>query len=157
MIAAHLAEGATGRTLHDWLAQALGSDGYAAQLAERCERLEVGKDAVIAVQGEPASSMHFILEGRIGIIVELDDGRLVRVRSLGPHTTIGEMGLITRQKRRATIKAEIPSVLYELSANAYERLNQENSGLAQALLTYIVKVMAERLSFASKVIGVLRR
>ena len=67
------------------------------------------------------------------------------------------MGLITRQKRSATIKAEIPSVLYELSANAYEGLEQENSGLAQALLTYIVKVMAERLSFASNVIGVLRR
>jgi sulfate permease, SulP family len=86
----------------------------------------------------------------------MDDGRLVRVRSLGPHTTIGEIGLIS-QKRSATIKAEIPNVLYELSANAYERLKQENSGLAQALLTYIVKVMAERLSFASKVIGVLRR
>ena len=157
VIVAHLAEGATGRTLHEWLVQALGSDDYAAQLAKRCQRLEVGKDAVIAVQGEPASSMHFILEGRIGIIVEMDDGRLVRVRSLGPHTTIGEMGLITRQKRSATIKAEVPSVLYELSANAYERLKQENSGLAQALLTYVVKVMAERLSFASKVIGVLRR
>ena len=48
-------------------------------------------------------------------------------------------------------------MLYELSADSHERLKQENSALAQALLTYIVKVMAERLSFASKVIGVLRR
>ncbi len=157
VIAAHLAEGTKARTLRDWLAQALGSDDYAAQLAELCQRLEVGKDAIIAAQNEPANSMHFILEGRIGIIVEMDDGRLVRVRSLGPHTTIGEMGLITRQKRSATIKAEVPSVLYELSAGAYERLKQANSALAQALLTYIVRVMAERLSFASKVIGVLRR
>jgi SulP family sulfate permease len=38
-----------------------------------------------------------------------------------------------------------------------ERLKGENSALAQALLTYIVRVMAERLSFASRVIGVLRR
>ena len=38
--------------------------------------------------------MHFILEGRIGIIVKMDNGRMIRVRSLGPHTTIGEMGLI---------------------------------------------------------------
>ena len=30
--------------------------------------------------------MHFILEGRVGIIVAFDDGRSVRVRSLGPHT-----------------------------------------------------------------------
>ena len=118
---------------------------------------EVSKDTIIAEQGDPARSMHFILEGRIGIIVKMDDGRLIRVRSLGPHTTIGEMGLITRQKRSATIRSEVPSVLYELNADAYERLKRENGALAQALLTYIVQVMAERLSFASKVIGVLRR
>lgn len=63
----------------------------------------------------------------------------------------------TRQKWSATVRAEVRSVLYELSADSHERLKQENSALAQALLTYIVKVMAERLSFASKVIGVLRR
>jgi sulfate permease, SulP family len=48
-------------------------------------------------------------------------------------------------------------VLYELGADAYERLKRENSALAQALLTYIVRVMPERLSFASRKIGVLRR
>jgi sulfate permease, SulP family len=91
------------------------------------------------------------------IIVKMDDARSIRVRSLGPHTTIGEMGLITSQLRSATIQAEIPSVLYALSADAYERIKRENGALAQALLTYVIQVMAERLSFASKVIGVLRR
>ena len=67
------------------------------------------------------------------------------------------MGLITRQLRSATIQAEIDSVLYALSVEAYERLKCENSAAAQALLTYMVRVMAERLSFASRVIGVLRR
>jgi SulP family sulfate permease len=157
VIATHLAESGTAASLRDWLTQALGSAEYAEQLFQLCERLEVGKDTIIAEQGDPAHSMHFILEGRIGIIVKMDDGRMIRVRSLGPHTTIGEMGLITRQKRSATIKAEVPSVLYELNADAYERLKRENGALAQALLTYIVRVMAERLSFASKVIGVLRR
>ena len=101
--------------------------------------------------------MHFILEGRINILVKMDDGRLIRERSLGPHTTTGEMGLISKQLRSATIQAEVPSVLYVLSAEAYERIKRENDDLAQALLTYVVGVMAERLSFASKVIGVLRR
>jgi sulfate permease, SulP family len=59
--------------------------------------------------------------------------------------------------RSATIQAEVPSVLYELSVDTYERLKNENIALAQALLTYIVRVMAERLNFASRVIGVLRR
>jgi SulP family sulfate permease len=101
--------------------------------------------------------MHFIVEGRVGIMVQLEDGRSIRVRSLGAHTTIGEMGLITGQLRSATIKAEMDSVLYALSRDAYERLKRENRQLSQALMTYVITVMAERLSFASKVIGVLRR
>jgi sulfate permease, SulP family len=56
--------------------------------------------------------MHFIVEGRIGVMVEMEDGTSIRVRSLGSHTTIGEMGLITRQLRSATIQAELNSVLY---------------------------------------------
>jgi SulP family sulfate permease len=90
-------------------------------------------------------------------MVKLEDGRSVRVRSLGPHTTIGEMGLITHQLRSATIQAETDSMLYALSTEAYERLKSENRPLHQALLSYVVAVMAERLSFASNTIGVLRR
>jgi SulP family sulfate permease len=157
VIATHLAEGSGGSTLRDWLSRALGSPKLGEQLAALCQRLEVGKGEIIAEQGTPARSMHFILEGRINILVKVDDGRLIRVRSLGPHTTTGEMGLISKQLRSATIQAEVPSVLYVLSAEAYERIKRGNDDLAQALLTYVVSVMAERLSFASKVIGVLRR
>lgn len=157
VIATHLAEGSGGSTLRDWLSRALGSPKLGEELAALCQRLEVGKGEIIAEQGTPARSMHFILEGRINILVKMDDGRLIRVRSLGPHTTTGEMGLISKQLRSATIQAEVPSVLYVLSAEAYERIKRGNDDLAQALLTYVVSVMAERLSFASKVIGVLRR
>ena len=101
--------------------------------------------------------MHFILEGRIGITVDVGEGRTMRVRSLGRHTTIGEMGLITHRPRSATIQAEAPSVLYELTSEAYEKLKIEQPALSQGLLGYIVSVMAERLSFANRVVGVLQR
>ncbi|HVQ10634.1 MAG TPA: SulP family inorganic anion transporter [Methyloceanibacter sp.] len=157
VIAAHSRERGDGRGLREWFTQALGNADYAEQLIACCQRLDVRQDEIIASQGEPADCMHFILEGRVGITVKFDDGRSIRVRSLGPHTTIGEMGLITRQLRSATIQAEIDSVLYALSVEAYERLRSENRPLHQALLSYVVTVMTERLSFASKTIGVLRR
>ena len=84
-------------------------------------------------------------------------GPPVRVRSLGPHTTIGEMGLIARQPRSATMQAELVSVLYELSVSAYEHIKSENAALNHALLTYVIAVMSERLSFANRAIGVLQR
>src|SRR5262249_25327097 len=91
-----------------WLSEALGSPQHAQRLAEYCRRREVQPGVIIARQGEAADAMHFLLDGRVGIIVELAEKRTMRVRSLGLHTTIGEMGLITRRLRSATIQAEAP-------------------------------------------------
>ena len=157
LIDEHRTQGGGSRNLLDWLSQAFRSAEQARELAEACERLDVAKDELIALQGDTASSMHFILEGRVAVLVETSDGRIVRVRSLGSHTTVGEMGLITSQRRSATIQAEVPSVLYALSAHAYERIKRENGPLAQALMTYVIAITSERLSFASRAIGVVRR
>ena len=157
IIEAHRAQGSETRSLRAWLSEALGDPQLADRLAEYCRRLEVRAGDIIARQGDAAAAMHFILEGRVGIIVDLPEGRSMRVRSLGRHTTVGEMGLITRSPRSATIQAEAASVLYELDAEAFERIKREHPALSQALLAYVVRVMAERLSFANRAIGVLQR
>ncbi len=157
IIAAHSSGTGEAGSLHDWLTEALGDPGLADQLAQACRRLEFQPGEVLAEQGAPADSMHFILEGRVGIIVNLGEGRSIRVRSLGRHTTIGEMGLITGRPRSATVQAEVASVAYELPAAAFARLKAEEPALAQALLIYVIGVMTERLSFASRLIGVLQR
>jgi sulfate permease, SulP family len=157
IIEAHRAEGGELRSLRAWLSDALGGAEFADRLAKYCRRLEVHTGEIIARQGEAAASMHFILEGRVGIIVDLPEGRAVRVRSLGRHTTVGEMGLITRRSRSATIQAEAASVLYELDADAFASIKRDDPALSQALLGYVIGVMTERLSFANRVIGVLQR
>jgi len=100
--------------------------------------------------------MHFILAGRIGIFVAAAD-RMVRVRSLGRHTMIGEMGLITGRPRSATIRSEAASVLYELPLGVYEQVMRQDPALGQALLKLVIEAMSERLSFANRVITALQR
>ncbi|MFZ0609984.1 MAG: SulP family inorganic anion transporter [Xanthobacteraceae bacterium] len=156
IIEAHRTAAGDERSLRVWWTDALGA-ANADRLAEFCLRCEVPAGQIIAREGEPAASMHFILEGRIGIVADMGEGRTMRLRSLGPHTTIGEMGLITGYARSATIAAEADSVLYELTAEAYERIKREQPALSQALLGYIVSVMSERLSFANRAVGVLQR
>jgi len=48
-------------------------------------------------------------------------------------------------------------VLYELTADAFDQIRREQPALGQALLSYVVGVMAERLSFANRAVGVLQR
>ena len=157
IIATHRKDDGAIQSLREWLSEALGSVEYADMLAQRCKRIQFGPGEIIARQGEPSQSMHFILEGRVAIVVDIGNGRTVRVRSLGRHTTIGEMGLITQRPRSATIEAEVESVVYEFREEDYEQLKNEKPALTQALLTYVIRVMAERLGFASRLIGVLQR
>ena len=157
IIETHRTGGDDAGSLRTWLTEALGDAHLADRLTEYCRRLEVHEGDVIAHQGDTAGAMHFILEGRIGIVVDLGDGKTMRVRSLGRHTTIGEMGLITGRPRSATIVAESESVLFELTAEAYARIKKDDPALSQALLGYVVAVMSERLSFANRAVGVLQR
>jgi sulfate permease, SulP family len=143
--------------LRGWFTQILGTEEDAAELIRCCERLEVEAGDIIVRTGDPASSMHFILDGRVGVMITHDHGTTSRVRSLGRYTTIGEMGLVLLAPRSATIQAELASTLYVLSADQFETIKREKPILGQKLLTYFVSVMAERLTFANRMIGVLRR
>ncbi|MBR0773931.1 SLC26A/SulP transporter family protein [Bradyrhizobium diazoefficiens] len=143
--------------LHGWFAGMLDSDRDADELIRRCQRLEVDAGEIIVQAGDLADSMHFILDGRVGVMVPAEEDRTTRVRSLGRYTTIGEMGLVSRAPRSATIQAEVDSVLYVLNTHQFEALKSEDPELSHKLLTYFVSVMAERLTFANRTIAVLRR
>jgi sulfate permease, SulP family len=144
-------------SLRGWFTQILGTERDAAALMRRCERIEVDAGETIVRAGDAADSMHFILDGRVGIMIPADEDRTTRVRSLGRYTTIGEMGLVSHAPRSATIQAEVASILYVLSADQFEAIKADDPSLSQKLLTYFVAVMAERLTFANRTIAVLRR
>ena len=157
LIAQHQGRARDEASLRDWFTQILGNADDANELIRRCERIEVDAGQIVVSAGEAAGSMHFILDGRVGVMVAAENGGTMRVRSLGRYTTIGEMGLVSQAPRSATIQAEVASVLYALSAREFEAIKREHPVLGQKLLTYFVSVMAERLTFANKMIAVLRR
>jgi SulP family sulfate permease len=143
--------------LRDWLTQILDSGDDAEELARCCQRIEVEAGDIIVRAGDDADSMLFILDGRVGIMMANDAGRSTRLRSLGRYTTIGEMGLVSHVPRSATIQAETSSVLYVLNRHQFDAIKSEYPELSHKLLTYFVSILAERLSFASRTIAVLRR
>jgi SulP family sulfate permease len=157
VIAQHQGRAQEEASLRDWFTQILGDEHDATALMHHCERIEVATGDTLVRAGDAADSMHFILEGRVGIMVPAGDDRTTRVRSLGRYTTIGEMGLVAHTPRSATIQAEDASILYVLSADQFEAIKTDDPALSQKLLTYFVTVMAERLSFANRTIAVLRR
>jgi len=81
-------------------------------LAER--RFDAG--ATIFAEGEPGRSMFVVHSGDLVVSKLGDSGRSIRMTDLGPGDFFGEMTLIEMQNRSATVVAEGPTVLYELTA-----------------------------------------
>src|SRR5207249_7534885 len=75
-----------------------------------------GLGARSVAEGEPGRSMYIVHSGELVVSKIGESGRAIRMTRLGPGDFFGEMTLIEPQNRSATVIAETPTVLYELTA-----------------------------------------
>jgi CRP/FNR family cyclic AMP-dependent transcriptional regulator len=87
-------------------------DVLVSMLVER--RFEAG--ATVVAEGEPGRSMFIVHSGELVVSKFGESGRVICMARLGPGDFFGEMTLIEMQNRSATVEAESPTVLYELTA-----------------------------------------
>ncbi|MGH9245160.1 MAG: PIG-L family deacetylase [Acidimicrobiales bacterium] len=69
-------------------------------------------------QHEPATSLHFILSGEVDVIEEQTDGTVQTVRRLGPGEFFGELGVVARGARTASVVAVEPTTCLVMSPGA---------------------------------------
>jgi CRP/FNR family transcriptional regulator, cyclic AMP receptor protein len=77
-------------------------------------RFDVG--VTVVAEGEPGRSMYIVHSGELVVSKLGESGRTIRMTGLGPGDFFGEMTLIEMQNRSATVVADSPTVLYELTA-----------------------------------------
>ena len=89
-----------------------GLDLFISMLVER----RFGAGATVVAEGEPGRSMFIVKSGRLAVSKRAGSGSVIPLSSLEPGDFFGEMTLIEMQNRSATVVAEAPTVLYELTA-----------------------------------------
>jgi CRP/FNR family transcriptional regulator, cyclic AMP receptor protein len=89
-----------------------GLDLLISMLVER--RFDAG--ATVVAEDEPGRSMFIVRSGRLAVSKRTQGGSVVRMSVLERGDFFGEMTLIEMQNRSATVVAESPTVLYELTA-----------------------------------------
>ncbi len=137
--------------LHDFHPWRVDTSG----LLNYMERIEVDKNHYLILQGDPSDELFFIEKGKVKVVVELDNGRTMRVRSMGAGTVVGEIGLYLGQPRLASVVTEEPCAIYRLNADSLAKMEQENSGLAAAFHEFMVRVLAERVTQQNRTLRAL--
>jgi SulP family sulfate permease len=106
-------------------------------------------------QGDMPDNLYLIESGKVAVMLEIDDGRTIRLRTMGSGTVLGEMGLYTKKPRSATAVTEEPSSLYSLSNESFHRMQAEDPEVALSFHRFVVCSLADRIVFSNEEVKAL--
>lgn len=107
-----------------------------------CERRTLPAGTVIVRQGEPADSFYVLARGRVELSVQPPTGSEIVVAHLEAVDFFGEVGVLQRRPRTATVRAvDGPVTVLEIPRERFE----EMVGDSGALRDDLVRVTGERL------------
>jgi CRP-like cAMP-binding protein len=119
-------------------------DGGSLQTLIHHSRLvTLGAGDVLFRQGDPADSLYVVVEGAVVPIAEGERRHKLAVLERG--TFFGEIGLLTRQPRNATIEAIVDTRLLSIDRRLVRRLIADEPSVAKGILRFLRARMLDRL------------
>ena len=132
--------------IEDMLSQApiLGSLSPAEvhQLALAARPLLLGPTQRFVVEGLEGTSLFLIGAGHVEVRLRTDDGGDWLADTMGPGEIVGEMALLTGERRTATVRSVSETVIYEIGRQQYEPVLKAHPELRDELIA----VMDDRLA-----------
>ncbi|MBC7795120.1 MAG: cyclic nucleotide-binding domain-containing protein [Clostridia bacterium] len=136
-------------TVQNLLQTTLGNVLAGAELSElvhaSAER-SVGRGAYLFRAGDMGTALYVVVDGALDIVVgRAATGESV-VATLGPGQLIGEIELLTRTPRVASVLATEETNVLEISASHLDQMHRENRPVAAKLMQAIARLLARRLA-----------
>jgi SulP family sulfate permease len=151
----HEVGAASTHSFESWLQSEFGGTVDFARIASymQCQELNTGE--FLFRQGEPSDSVVLQASGCVAITIIDEHGRPIRLRRMIGHTVVGEMGFYRGVPRTASVVAEGPTVIYRLTQEAFDKMQEEDPTSAAALHKLIIRLLSDRLEFANREISAL--
>src|SRR5689334_16568561 len=122
----------------------LSNDALSA-LAQKTSTRKLKKDDVLMRKGETGDSLFLIHEGWVKIVTEDSKGDELILNKCGPGEAIGEMALLDRGPRSATVIATEDASVLELKQDAFQEIMDQRPDVSLS----IIRKYSERLRFAT--------
>jgi len=106
---------------------------------------------VVFRSGDPGSSLYLVTQGRASVHILHDDGD-IRLATFAPGAVFGELALLDRGPRSATITADEDIKAFGLSEVSFAVLCQQQPDLAIKLLTALGRELSVRIRYANMTI-----
>jgi CRP/FNR family cyclic AMP-dependent transcriptional regulator len=109
------------------------------------------KNAVVLTEGEMGDSLYMIQSGKVKVFIGDEDGREIILKIMGPGAFFGEMSMIDKQPRSASVTTIEPSTFQVLTHAMFEKCVEQAPHIAQV----VMQILAHRVREADRKIGTL--
>jgi len=109
------------------------------------------KNAVVLTEGEAGDSLYMIQSGKVKVFIGDEEGREIILKILGPGSFFGEMSMIDKQPRSASVTTLETSTFLVLQHTAFEKCVEQ----APTIGNMVMQILAQRVREADRKIGTL--
>ncbi|WP_147821223.1 SulP family inorganic anion transporter [Salidesulfovibrio onnuriiensis] len=113
------------------------------------KRIYIKGDPVIR-QGDSSDTMYFVESGTLNVELEVEGGKTLRLKKVGPGAVFGEMGIYTNTPRSATVRAAEKCIVYQMTRTKLEQLEKRAPVLVTAINRFLINMLADRLADANR-------
>jgi CRP-like cAMP-binding protein/Fe-S-cluster-containing hydrogenase component 2/thioredoxin reductase len=125
------------------------SDEELAAVAERAKVNDFKPGAVIFTEGDEADTLHLIRSGSVAVSRNIG-GREIVTSYVAAGNYVGEMGLMGRTRRAATVRANVATETVSLGAADFDALLARNPELRQKVQALVRRRLAENARIAAQ-------
>src|SRR6202165_678850 len=109
------------------------------------------KNAVVLTEGEMGDSLYMIQSGKVKVFIGDEEGREIILKILSPGAFFGEMSMIDKQPRSASVTTIEASTFLVLGHAPFERCVEQ----APRIANLVMQCLAQRVREADRKIGTL--
>jgi CRP/FNR family transcriptional regulator, cyclic AMP receptor protein len=131
-----------------WMKSALGKDLTEAEARElhlTSRRETYGDGECIFEEGSAAEEFFLIVQGEVDVLKRLDGSRTAVIATLGPGSCLGEMSLLSHERRSASARVKGDTIVLRVEWPQFRELQEHNPAVAYKLVYAMARVLAGRL------------
>ena len=124
-------------------------------IAEHINFLEIDEGALVFREGDEGDCVYFVIEGELEVIKEsaVEGREGVVISTLSKGRSIGEMSVIDKTPRSATVRARSATTVLTLSADGFDFILEKHPKVGIKILKGISRLLSANLRKTSALLA----